>query len=90
MKYFDWDKKKNIILMKSRNISFEMVVACIEGGFLLDKVKHPNEKDYPNQYIYIVEMDGYAFAVPFIEDKEKIFLKTIIPNRKLTRKYLNK
>jgi hypothetical protein len=26
--------------------------------------------------------------VPFVEDEEKYFLKTIIPSRKLTREYL--
>ena len=90
MKYFDWDKKKNIILMKERSISFEIIIAQISEGEILDRVQHPNTKQYPNQHIFIIEIDEYVYAVPYVEDDEKIFLKTIIPSRKLTKKYLNK
>lgn len=38
--------------------------------------------------IFIVNVDDYAYIVPFIEDEKTIFLKTIIPSRKMTRKYL--
>lgn len=89
MKYFDWDKKKNTVLMKERGVSFEMVVTCIRDGYLLDRLKHPNEKKYPHQRIYVIEIDAYVYAIPYVEDNEKIFLKTIIPSRKLTKKYLD-
>lgn len=89
MKYFDWDKNKNKILIKERTISFEMIVAYIQEKGVLDKVKHPNKKKYPHQYMYIIEIDKYVYIVPFVEDEEKIFLKTIIPSRKFTQKYLN-
>ncbi len=82
MKYFDWSEEKNQKLIKEREISFEIIVACI--------MEHPNTSKYPNQFIYIIEFDDYIYAVPFVEDDEKIFLKTIIPNRKLTKKYFNK
>jgi len=90
MKYFDWNQQKNKKLIKERKVSFEMIVTCIKNGDILDKVKHPNQKKYPGQHIYIIEMDEYVYAVPFVEDDEKIFLKTIIPSRKLTKKYLQK
>lgn len=90
MRYFDWDKKKNTKLIKERKISFEIVVAYLQEGTILDKVKHPNQAKYPNQNMYIIEIDEYVYSIPYIEDKEKIFLKTIIPSRKLTKKYLNK
>jgi hypothetical protein len=35
-----------------------------------------------------LEINDYVYYVPFIEDNEKIFLKTIIPSRKYTKKYL--
>lgn len=89
MKYFDWDKNKNKILIKELAISFEMVVAYIQEKGVLDKVKHPNKKKYPHQYMYIIEIDKYVYIVPFVEDEEKIFLKTTISSRKLTQKYLN-
>ena len=36
----------------------------------------------------MVKIENYIYSVPYIEDKEKIFLKTIIPNSKATKKYL--
>jgi hypothetical protein len=36
----------------------------------------------------IIEFKNYAFLVPFVESDDEIFLKTIIPSRKATRKYL--
>ena len=38
--------------------------------------------------IFIVNVEGYACIVPFIETDNSIFLKTIIPSRKMTRLYL--
>lgn len=90
MKYFDWDVDKNDILKRERDISFEeVVIAFIDGKILADE-EHPNRIRYQNQRIFIVEIDNYAYLVPYVEDKEKIFLKTVIPNRKATKKYLVK
>ncbi len=88
MKYFDWNEEKNQWLISERNISFEEIVIEIHSGNLLDRVKHPSPKKYPNQKIFFVKHEEYVYAVPFVEDSEKIFLKTIIPDRKATKKYL--
>ena len=32
----------------------------------------------------------YVYLVPFVEDDETVFLKTIIPSRKATKQYLGK
>ena len=88
MKYIEWDPEKNERLLRGRGISFEVCAIKIER--VLDRVKHPNKDKYPNQWMYIVEVDGYAYAVPFVEHNGNIFLKTIIPSRKFTRKYLKK
>ncbi len=90
MKYFDWSEEKNKILIQNRGVLFEMVVVCIQAGDVVDKIKHPNYSKYPHQHIYIIKIDDYIYAVPFVEDDIKIFLKTIIPSRKLTKQYLNK
>jgi hypothetical protein len=90
VKNYHWDLEKDEILRKERDISFELVLFQIENGFLLDIIKHPNEKKYPNQSIFIIGIDGYVYLVPFIENKEEIFLKTIIPSRKATWNYLFK
>jgi len=54
----------------------------------MDILEHPDQQRYPGQRIFIVNVDDYAYVVPFIEDEKTIFLKTIIPSRKMTRKYL--
>lgn len=88
MKYYDWDDEKNEILKRERNISFEEVVIAMTEGGLIDIIKNPNQRGYPNQKVYIVNIENYAYIVPFVEDKTKYFLKTIFPSRKMTKKYL--
>lgn len=69
-------------------ITFEQVVVAVEAGGLLDVLAHPNPKKYPNQRVMVVTWDGYAYLVPFIEEPEHYFLKTVIPSRKATRDFL--
>ena len=88
MKYFDWDNQKNEQLKRERDMGFEGVLVAIEEGHILDIVEHPNKNKYPNQKIFIVNVNDYAYLVPFIENEEKVFLKTIIPSRKATKKYI--
>ncbi|MDD4989907.1 MAG: DUF4258 domain-containing protein [Candidatus Pacebacteria bacterium] len=90
MKYFDWSNGKNEALKEERDISFEDILIAIEAGDILDIVENQNKKKYPNQKIFIVEVNNYAFLVPFAEDNDKVFLKTIIPSRKATKKYIIK
>ena len=90
MKYFDWSNEKNETLKEERDISFEDILIAIEAGDILDIVENQNKDKYPNQKILIVEINKYAFLVPLAEDNEKIFLKTIIPSRKATKKYIIK
>ena len=90
MALFAWDNKKNEKLKSERSISFEKVVFHIEHGCLLDVIKHPNQKDYAGQKIFIVNIDNYAHIVPFTEKENKVILKTVIPSRKMTKKYLKK
>jgi hypothetical protein len=71
-------------------VGFEDVVAAIEAGRLLDVLKHPNAAKYPGQSVFVLEMSGYVFLVPYVEDARHYFLKTIIPSRKATRDYLIK
>lgn len=88
MDYYKWNHKKNEGLKSERGIGFETVVMHIERGNVLDVVAHPNKSKYPNQQIIVVEINGYAYLVPFVENDEGKFLKTIIPSRKATRDYL--
>jgi uncharacterized DUF497 family protein len=88
MTQFAWNSKKNDLLKAERGVSFEDVVQRIAVGDLLDVVEHPNQEKYRGQRILIVRMHAYAWLVPFVEAEGEVFLKTIIPSRKATRKYL--
>ena len=88
MKYFSWNEEKNELLKSERQVSFEDVVFYIEQGFLLDVLEHPNQEKYKGQKIFAVQIDDYVYLVPFTENEHEIFLKTIIPSRKATKKYL--
>jgi len=88
MHRFVWNSEKNAQLIRERGISFERVIYHIERDEILDVVKHPNPSKYPSQRMFILDIGNYAYLVPFIETKTEIFLKTIIPSRKATRKYL--
>ncbi len=80
--------KKNAQLILERGISFERVVHHIEKNEILGVIKHPNPLRYPKQKVFIVNVENYAYLVPLVEGDTGIFLKTIIPSRKATRKYL--
>lgn len=84
MKYLDWDPQKNEQLKKERGISFEEIAYLIESGQVIGIEENPGR---PNQKIYILELDGYAVIVPYVESEQVIFLKTAFPSRKYTRKY---
>lgn len=86
-KIYNWNFEKNQFLLKERGISFERIIFEISLGNELDVVLHPNPDKYPGQMISMVEVDGYVYAVPFVESDAEIFLKTIIPSRKATKQY---
>lgn len=83
-----YDKVKNEKLKIQRGINFEDIKEAIGHGGLINIINNPNKIRYPNQKIYIVKIDNYIYGVPFIENKNKIFLKTVYPSRKFTKLYL--
>jgi uncharacterized DUF497 family protein len=88
MKPFRWNHEKNEQLKVERRISFEEIVLSIEANGLIDILKHPNRGKYPNRLVFVVFYNGYIYLVPFIEEADYYFLKTIISSRKATRDYL--
>lgn len=90
MKPFRWGSKKNEQLRLERGVSFESMVVAIEAGGLLDILAHPNSVRYSGQRVLVVASDGYVYLVPFVEEDEYFFLKTVIPSRKATRDYLGR
>jgi len=88
LKYFTWDNAKNEKLRAERGVSFEDVVFHIERGDILDIVEHPNKERYGGQRVIIVRIEDYAYLVPCLHEDDYVVLKTIIPSRKATRKYI--
>ncbi len=85
MKSFRWNIEKNELLKLERGVSFEAVLVALEAGGLLDLLDHPNPAKYPKQRILLVFIMNYVYLVPFIEEDDHYFLKTMIPSRKATR-----
>ncbi len=86
-----FNEEKNQVLRATRGIGFNDVLISIADKKLLANIKHPNSRR-PNQRMYVIEINGYAYAVPYVVDmkKSEIFLKTLYPSRVLTKKYLKK
>jgi uncharacterized DUF497 family protein len=88
MKLYNWNVEKNNKLKTERGLCFEDIMYHIEKGHVLEIIEHPDRKKYRNQKIYLINIDNYVYLIPFIETEKEIFLKTIIPSRKATKKYL--
>ncbi len=89
-KQYDFPIEKNHWLKENRGISFEEIISVMEGGGLLSAISHPNQQKYPNQHMYLVDIGGYIYVIPFVKkDDNTVFLKTIFQSRKLTKAYLS-
>jgi hypothetical protein len=84
MKYLNWSQEKNELLKAEREISFEEIALLIEAGNILGIEENPG---HPNQKIYILEIENYAYIVPFVESENEIFLKTAFPSQKYTKRF---
>jgi len=82
MKYFTWSLEKNELLKQERGISFEEIVFHIQRGDIADLLEHPSQSRYPDQRVFVVVADQYAYLVPFVETDKEVILKTIIPSRR--------
>lgn len=84
---FEWELEKNKKLIKERGISFERIVSHIENGDIMAIAQ--GKGNFRHQKQFVINVDGYAYIVPFVETEDQCFLKTIIPSRKMTRRYLS-
>ena len=80
VKLVKWNILKSERLKRTRGVSFEEIIK----GKLIAVKKHPR-KEYQN--IMLFEYKGYIWVVPFVEDGNEIFLKTLYPSRKYTKAY---
>lgn len=87
---YEYNVEKNLKLIAERGIGFEDIIAILNAKGALSVIDHPNKAKYPQQKIYIVDVDGYAYLVPFERRGSKAFLITVFPSRKITRLYRDK
>ncbi len=85
---FEWSSEKNSRLIRERGVSFEAIVSAIEQGAVVAVADGKGK--YAHQRQFLVALHGYIYIVPFVEDGERVFLKTIIPSRKMTKLYLER
>lgn len=88
MAVFSWNAEKNEWLKKNRGICFEQVLILLENEEVLEIIEHPNQTRYQGQKMAIVKINDYAYLVPYVQEGDEIFLKTIIPSRKATDRYV--
>ncbi len=88
--YFEWSEEKNAWLKKYRGVTFEAVQTVLqEEGGLLDIHEHPNKTKYPHQRRLVIRIDDYVYLVPCVPKGNDVwFLKTIIPSRQATKRYI--
>lgn len=87
---YDYCPEKNKKFLDMGGISFEIVISILENEGPIDIIDHHNMVIYGHQKIFVIKFNNYIYMVPFVIKENKIFLKTIISHRKLTKRYLNK
>lgn len=85
-KEIQYDEAKDAWLVTERGISFEDVIDAIEHGGLLD-TRLNRSRNHLNQKVYIVNIRGYPWVVPFVESERAIFLKTAYPDSGLKKEF---
>ena len=85
----DWNQEKNEELKIDRGLCFEDVEVLIMAEEILADLPHPNQKKYPKQRVLYLLIDNYVCVVPYVQDNNTMFLKTIFRSRK-ANKYLLK
>lgn len=85
-----WNPEKNAKLEAEYGFGFERILTALSEGSLLDDRGHPNAEKYGHQRQLVVEIEDYAWVVPYVEGSEEVFLKTFFPSRKATREYLRR
>ena len=78
MNELKWDLSKSEKLKRKRGVSFEEIVQAK----LVAAMKHTSRA---HQNVLLFEYHGYIWVVPYVTNKNGIFLKTLFPSRKYTK-----
>lgn len=89
-RYVEWDPKKSQKLKEERGIDFDDIMSALQNGAWARIVQHHGKAKFSHQKLLLVDISGYLYVVPFVENEEKMFFKTIFPSRKATKQYLKK
>jgi uncharacterized DUF497 family protein len=89
-KRIEWNLEKNMQLLRERGVTFEMVESLWDTPAVVEILPNPNAEKYLQQFVAIIKIADYMHTVPYVEDEEKIFLKTIIPNSYYQKIYNSK
>ncbi len=87
---FRFNEEKDKLLKAQRGFGFKTIINYIEKGNVVEVIKNPNKQKYPNQKMYLIKIKSQIVVVPYVEEDDSIFLKTIYPSQKYTNKYLSK
>ena len=91
-KVIKWDLKKSNWLKNNPErgcIGFEECVVLIEAGQILDNIGNPSN-NHADQQAFVLNINDYVYLVPYVENDNEIFIKTLYPSRKFTAIYLGK
>ncbi|MBI1952922.1 MAG: toxin [Candidatus Omnitrophica bacterium] len=80
MKEIRWNLLKSERIKRARGASFEEILQAP----LIAVKKHPKKE---HQNIMLFERKGYVWVVPYVENDDEIFLKTLYPSRRYTKMY---
>lgn len=86
MKDILWDREKNEWLIENRGISFQEIEEKIRKDEII-KVQRNKSKNFPNQFLLIIQYYDYIWNVPCVITDTEIVLKTAFPNRKYNKIY---
>ena len=92
MRKISWDEEKAQRLrldLARGQVGFEDCAVAIKEGRILIDAPNPSPT-YPHQRIFVIEVNNYAYVVPYVASDEELFLKTVYPSRKYTALYLRR
>jgi hypothetical protein len=81
-----WSEEKDSWLKRERGLSFSMVEEAITNHRILADIPHTN-KNRPNQRILIFDLRNHVVSVPYVQDGDIKFLKTMHFSRSLKARY---
>lgn len=89
MKQIRFNQVKNTKLKLTRGIGFDEVAKIIKSKIFLDLIDNPNQKKYRNQKLFLIQIEGSVFVVPFVEEKDYIFFKNSLSKSKIYKEIFN-